>query len=269
MSKRGLIFCVLLFIATTAQAQSGGEKNNPYERMALIPAGEYMMGDLKSKAELNPWDALAIDRHMLGPEDPAHEIYVDAFYIDIYEATNADYEEYVKATGATKPEFWDDKNFNDPRQPVVGVSWKEASSFCAWKNKRLPTEAEWEKAGRGKRAVKYPWGDDPPAGGKLNYNEETGKPLPVGSFEAGKSDYGLYDMSGNVSEWVFDWHSPIFYLFSPQKNPKGANTGQYKVTRGGNWRNPKNDVTLTYRGASAPYIRTQAIGFRCAAEAKE
>ena len=93
----------------------------------------------------------------------------------------------------------------------------------------MPTEAEWEKAARGKRPVKYPWGNTPPHSNNLNYNNEIKKTTEVGSFENGKSDYGVYDLSGNVYEWVSDWHFPEYYLFSPKKNPKGPKKGQYKV----------------------------------------
>ena len=150
---------------------------------------------------------------------------------------------------------------------MVGVSWKEAVAYCKWSGKRLPTEAEWEKAGRGKRPINYPWGDSLPDSEKLNYNEEKMKTTPVGSYEKGKSDYGVYDLSGNVSEWVHDWHYPEYYLFSPKENPQGPEKGQYKIIRGGNWRNKGNDVDLTYRNATTPNMRNDTVGFRCAKNA--
>ena len=126
---------------------------------------------------------------------------------------------------------------------------------------------EWEKAGRGKRPVKYPWGDSPPDSEKLNFNEEKRKTIAVGSYEKGKSDYGIYDLSGNASEWVQDWHFPEYYLFSPKENPKGPKKGQYKIIRGGNWRNTAEYVDLTYRNATTPRMRNTGIGFRCAKSA--
>ena len=170
----------------------------------------------------------------------------------------------MEKTGAKNPKGWNNKDFNKLQQPVVGMNWKEAVKFCKWNGKRLPTEAEWEKAARGKRPVKYPWGNTPPDSNNLNYNEEIKKTTAVGSFEKGKSDYGLYDLSGNVSEWVSDWHSPEYYLFSPKKNPQGPKKGQYKVIRGGSWRNNAEDVNLVYRNATTPRNRSLAIGFRCA-----
>ncbi|MZG30373.1 MAG: formylglycine-generating enzyme family protein, partial [Nitrospinae bacterium] len=145
----------------------------------------------------------------------------------------------------------------------------EAVAYCKWSGKRLPTEAEWEKAGRGKRPIKYPWGDSPPDSEKLNYNEEKMHTTPVGSYENGKSDYGVYDLSGNAAEWVHDWHFPEYYLFSPKENPPGPEKGQYKVIRGGNWRNTAEYVDLTYRNATTPRIRNTGVGFRCAKSAKE
>jgi len=270
------IFSILVFLVLTAgtMAQAHeGEHKGP-EGMALIPGGEYEMGSRKSLTEFDPTAFLNPDRHMLGPEDVAHIVDLDSFYIDIYEVTNADYAKFinsedVKAAGFKKPRFWDDPDYNDPRQPVVGVSWKEARAFCLWNNKRLPTEAEWEKAARGKRPINFPWGNEEPDNTKLNYNNELGKPAPVGSYEAGKSDYGVYDLSGNVSEWMFDWHNGEYYQFSPRKNPKGPHKGQYKVTRGGNWRNIKEDVRLTYRGATVPKLRSKTLGFRCAADVEK
>ena len=235
--------------------------------MALISEGVFVMGSHKSLLELDPGDLFNTDRHALGPENPAHQVRLDSFFIDMYEVTNADFMKYTKSTQTRKPRFWDDPDFNNPRQPVVGISWKEAQAYCKWRDGRLPTEAEWEKASRGKRSVIYPWGNEPPDSTKLNYDEENRKTTSVGSYEAGKSDYGVYDLSGNVSEWVYDWHLAEFYLFSSKANPLGPEKGQYKVIRGGNWRNNASDVNLTYRNATVPSVRNRTVGFRCAQSA--
>ncbi|GJL78003.1 MAG: hypothetical protein NPINA01_09920 [Nitrospinaceae bacterium] len=261
-----LIFLFQLFtvpvFAEDAKTSSGMEK------MALIEGGIYEMGSRRSLQELNPGDLLHHDRHALGPENPAHRVHVDAFFMDIYEVSNADYQEYVKATGAKQPAYVDDPNFNGPTQPVVGVSWKEAVNYCEWKGKRLPTEAEWEKASRGKRRVIYPWGNELPDKTKVNFNQEVKKTVPVGSYESGKSDYGIYDLSGNVAEWTHDWHLAEYYLFSPKENPQGHEKGQYKVIRGGNWRNNPHDVNMVYRNATLPTVRNKTVGFRCVKNAK-
>lgn len=266
--KKITVMMILFSISLGLAGMLGAEENpNKYEGKILIPAGSFEMGSHKSLMELNPREIFHSDRHMLGPEDPAHEVILDAFYIDIYEVTNEAYKKYVQAVGYKKPPYWDDPNFNGPRQPVVGVSWKGAQKFCNWKNMRLPTEAEWEKAARGKRPVKYPWGNEVPDSTRLNYNKTLEKTAEVGSYESGKSDFGIHDMSGNVSEWVYDWHDPEYYLFSPKESPPGPKKGQYKVIRGGNWRNHAEDVRLTYRNATVPKLKSTIVGFRCAASA--
>lgn len=241
--------------------------STPPEEMVLIPGGIYPMGSQKSLRELIPGELFNIDRHMLGPEDPAHNVEVDSYYIDIHEVTHGAYLAFVKTTSAKKPRFSDDPDFNGNNKPVVGISWKEAQSYCKWKGGRLPTEAEWEKASRGKRSINYPWGNDAPDNGKLNFNEKLNKTTPVGSYEEGKSDYGVYDLSGNVAEWTYDWHLAEFYIFSPKTNPVGFTRGKYKVIRGGSWRNDAKDVTMTYRNATVPSIRVKTLGFRCAQSA--
>ena len=241
-----------------------------YSGMVLIPKGAFEMGSRRSLRELNPVAIFQADRHMLGPEDPAHEVILDEYYIDIHEITNADYKKYLAATGSKNlPRYWDDSNFNQSDQPVVGVTWKEAQDFCQWGNKQLPTEAEWEKAARGKRPVKYPWGDEEPDKTRANFNNHIGKTTTVGSYPTGKSDYGVFDLSGNVAEWVQDWHFPEYYLFSPKENPPGPEKGHYKIIRGGNWKNNAEDVNLTYRNATVPKARSKTVGFRCVAKAPQ
>jgi formylglycine-generating enzyme required for sulfatase activity len=257
-------FLFILILLCTVSSSFAISNN---DEMVLIPAGKSQMGSKQSLLELKPHDLFNTDRHTLGPENPAHEVFLDAFHIDIYEVTNVKYKKYVDETKAKKPLGWENPEFVGDQQPVVGISWKEALNYCKWNGKRLPTEAEWEKAGRGKRPVKYPWGNSPPDSEKLNFNEEKNKTMSVGYYEKGKSDYGIYDLSGNASEWVQDWHFPEYYLFSPKENPKGPERGQYKIIRGGNWRNTAEYVDLTYRNATTPRMRNTGIGFRCAKSA--
>lgn len=254
-----LIGFLSLFLAVGAPASRAQPKG-----MVLIPGGEYPMGSHKSLIELNPVDLFNTDRHTLGPENPAHNVNIDTYYIDAYEVTHGAYMEFINVAKISKPRFWNNPNFNGSNQPVVGISWKEAQSYCKAKGSRLPTEAEWEKASRGKRSIKYPWGNESPDNSRLNFNNELNKTAPVGSYEKGKSDYGVYDLSGNVAEWTYDWHLAEFYVFSPKNNPAGPKLGTYKVIRGGNWRNNFKDVKMTYRNATIPSIKTNTLGFRCA-----
>ncbi len=271
MVFRIIMLSTVLSLALTNGAWGASPKKSipaSYSGMALIPQGSFEMGSRKSLRELDPVAIFQADRHMLGPEDPAHEVILDAYYIDLYEVSNAEYKKYIDTTRITTlPRYWEDASFNQSNQPVVGVTWKEAQAFCQWKNKRLPTEAEWEKAARGKRPVKYPWGNEEPDKTRLNFNNHVGKTAPVGSYPTGKSDYGVFDLSGNVAEWVQDWHFPEYYLFSPKENPPGPDKGHYKIIRGGNWKNNAEDVRLTYRNATVPKARSKTVGFRCAADA--
>ena len=172
---------------------------------------------------------------------------LDAYLIDKFEASNARYKEFMKATGHPAPAYWDDPRLSKPNQPVVGVSWTDASAFCKWEGKRLPTEAEWERAAKGPEGDNhYPWGHqlDPK---KANYGQNVGHTMPVDSYPEGVSGFGLYNMAGNVFEWVEDWYDQKFYKTSTALNPRGAekgynfaNQGPVKVLRGGSWLAPGN-----------------------------
>ena len=221
---------------------------------------------------------------------PPHIVYLDSFYIDKYEVTNDQYGAFIDLTGHRFPAFWNRSQFNDPDQPVVGVSWGDAHAFCAWAGKRLPQEAEWEKAARGLQGLAYPWGNDwdpdnlrtadDIADSTLENFEAwslwridaftTGSelwPAEVGSYPAGASPYGAMDMAGNVWEWVADWYDPVFYFEdSAQSNPEGPETGVARVLRGGAWDVPKSVAHTWFReNFIAPEHRDSPVtGFRCA-----
>jgi formylglycine-generating enzyme required for sulfatase activity len=221
--------------------------------MALIPAGKFQMGDSANEGSAD--------------ERPIHTVELDAFYIDKYEVTNALYEEFIKATGHRTPTYWTNHSFNQPDQPVVGVSWDDAVAYAKWAGKRLPTEAEWEKAARGGLVGKrYPWGDDI-SDNDANYGNNIGITTPVGKFPP--NGYGLYDVAGNVWEWVADWYLDKYYAISPQKNPKGPDTGTRRVLRGGSWRNfpaysnPPYNLRCACRFGNAPTNTDVDLGFRC------
>ena len=195
-------------------------------KMVLIPAGEFEMG--------GHWN----------DELPVHTVYLDSFYIDVFEVTNSLYRKFMEATGHRTPKLWNDDRFNQPDQPVINVSWHDAMAYAQWAGKRLPTEAEWEKAARGGLVSKrYPWGDTIDSS-NANYAWNVGRTVPVGTYSA--NGYGLYDMAGNVWEWCLDEWDPNFYAKSPRENPLAGDgilivIGNFtdvkspRVLRGGSW----------------------------------
>ena len=219
--------------------------------MVLVPAGEFTMGN-------EGWDA---------DEKPVHRVSLDAFYMDKYEMTTARYATFMQETGREQPAQWKDVNpATDGARPVVGVSWHDADAYCRHYGKRLPTEAEWEKAARGTDGRRFPWGHEEPTNRHANFGAawigyET--LLPVGSLEAGKSPYGIYDLAGNTWEWVADWYDMDYYKKSPDRNPTGPSRGGSKVLRGGSWYNMLYDLRSTNRNYYVPAKQLFDLGFRC------
>lgn len=202
-------------------------------------------------------------------EKPVHHVYLDAFYMDKYHVTVGQYAKYLEATGTEAPPEWE--IMNQPRhqkRPVVNVSWSDAATYCKWAGKRLPTEAEWEKAARGTDGRLYPWGNGAPTRLHANFGKKEWANhmalVPVGMFEMGKSPYGIYDMAGNAWEWVNDWYDHDYYKKSPTKNPQGPTTGKSKVVRGGNWLYVQEFLRSSFRFNADPSGRQFGYGFRCA-----
>ena len=206
----------------------------------------------------------------LEDERPLHRVTLDAFIMDVYEVTTAQYAIFLAATPRPAPWQWQMVSVaQHADRPVIGVDWHDADAYCRWKGKRLPTEAEWEKAARGSDGRLYPWGNQVPTndvanfalGARFSYSQVL---MPVQAYESGKSPYGLHQMAGNVGEWVSDWYSANYYEQSPAKNPAGPEQGQFKVLRGGSWSDlPK--YLLTYgRFKLPPETRNSYTGFRCA-----
>jgi len=218
--------------------------------MVYIPAGNFLMG-----SELS-------DRN----QRPQHKVFLDAFWIDQTEVTNAQYQECVKEGACGSPhevDYFKDSKYNN--HPIIYVSWDEAQTFCAWAGKRLPTEAEWEKTARGDDGRTYPWGNLKPNSSLTNYFDNKKGSSEVGSYPAGASPYGAMDMAGNVWEWTADWYSPEYYKISPVRNPMGPEFGEKRVVRGGSWFSLTEIVVRTYfRKASNPEIQNYTTGFRCA-----
>jgi iron(II)-dependent oxidoreductase len=233
--------------------------------MVLVPAGEFRMG---SNAEFDN-------------ERPMRDVYLDAYYIDIYEVTNAEYKKFVDATNHRVPfvnAFWAEP-FNWRRgtyppgkedHPVVLVSWHDAGAYAEWAGKRLPTEAEWEKAARGTDGRAWPWGNQWDVD-RCNIEESyLYSTQPVYSFATGTSPYGCYNMAGNAMEWTADWYSETYYRYAPYENPLGPAQGATRVLRGGAWDSNINLYARTaYRYFLPPGERSASVGFRCAMDAEQ
>lgn len=228
--------------------------------MILIPAGPFVMGsDMR-----------------LPDEGPQHTVMLPVYYIDKYEVTNLQYKKFNDATQRRSPQHFRNRTFPAGKadHPVTYVSWEDADAYCRWAGKRLPTDEEWEKAGRGTDGRMFPWGDEfdsSRANTPLRWAEigQFGDTTPVGAFEGGVSPYGLYDMSGNVWEWTASW-----YKAYPGNTTSSESYGErYKTLKGGSW----FDCSFYQCGISAPMfnraffakkVKNDSFGFRCAKDAK-
>ena len=235
--------------------------------MLLVPSGFFTMGSNQTGLD----------------ESPEHKVFLDAYYIDTYEVAASDYAEFLNAVNNTKGYYLDNKYgmllYNGRFQPRPGlgslpinnVNWNGANAYCRWKGKRLPTEAQWEKAARGTDKRIYPWGNTPPTPERARYfqtwTEEVAHRVmvPVSALPEGKSHFGLYNMAGNVKEWVDDWYDREYYEDSSEyENPKGSIGGEFRVLRGGSWRDLGGFVYSSFRNNSYPDTRMDDYGFRCA-----
>ena len=253
--------------------------------LLYVPAGEFLMGikgadiladcqKLASYCNLNWFDA----------ESPQHAVYLNAFRIDQTEVTTKMYLACVKAGGCkplernishTRSNYYGNGEFYN--YPVVFVDWNMAKAYCEWAGRRLPTDAEWEKAARGIDGRLYPWGNNVPEENMLNYNGKygysrntfDGDTTKVGSFPVDQSPYGAFDMAGNVGEWVADWYSESYYLDSPLSNPLGPVSGEGRVQRGGLWFSPPEQVYIFGRNWEIPSVADDFTGFRCAVDMEE
>jgi formylglycine-generating enzyme required for sulfatase activity len=227
--------------------------------MVQVPEGPFTMGSNDGDPD----------------EAPEHQVFLRGFFIDRKEVTQTEYMRFAKMTKGSAPRievFEDDQSkLLQPEFAVMSVSWDDAVAYCKWAGKRLPTEAEWEKAGRGEGKKKYPWGDKFVVNAaNVDGSEDGYKYLaPPGSFEAGRSPYGLYDMTGNVAEWVVDSYDENYYKKSPYRDPKGPDNADLKVVRGGSWRETEHNARLSKRFAAKHWRTDITIGIRCAADLEQ
>jgi iron(II)-dependent oxidoreductase len=248
----------------------------PKGEMTLIPAGEFLMGSDKKT-----------DRLAYRSELPQRHVYLDAYEIDKYEVTNLHYLKYILATGKLPQLDWryDGGNFQESmaNHPIMHVSWYDADAYCRWAGKRLPTEAEWEKAARGQDGRLNPWGNQSAGLSRANFGR-TGLSGPVrdrperllmypplisvDKYENAVSPYGLYQTIGNVAEWVSDWYDLDYYKSAPDRNPKGPETGSQKAFRGGGWMDSTTTMRVAMRNGTDPNTKINWMGFRCARDAQ-
>ena len=245
----------------TSRQQDSSSVYNALNKLDLIyiPAGEFSMGSSDS------------DSNHYEDEAPIHKVYLDPFWITKTQITNAMFAQCVEAeacsysVGHSKNPCYLDPEYAD--HPVVYITWYMAQQYCGWTGGRLPSEAEWEKAARGVKGAKYPWGLLEPAQSIgvffTNANNVIGDTTPAGLFPEGASYYGVLDMGGNVREWVADWYDPFYYQFSPYENPNGPDQGENKVLKGASYLDPYTYSRAANRLSHEPNSPGATRGFRC------
>jgi formylglycine-generating enzyme required for sulfatase activity len=274
--------------------------------MVLVPAGSFTMGypyTLWAEAECL---FLKVDGECNGAwftnETPDHVVYLDSFYIDQYEVSNAAYQDCVASSRCQPPESTKSAThssyYGNPaydNYPVINVTWEMARNYCSWRGARLPTEAEWEQAARGPAGFQYPWGDSfegqyanfcdancpydpivdfPPRYPNPNFEDGFGDVAPVDAYPDGVSAYQIYNLAGNVREWVWDWYDYEFYSRSPENNPTGPSQskpilgGPVRSVRGGSWSDQGYILRATNRDSMPPDSYRNDLGFRCASTLK-
>lgn len=240
----------------------GGKDGAP---MVVIPEGEFTMGADDGR----------------GNERPVHTVSLSTYAIDQFEVTMELYDKFLQETGHAPPPLWDPEAVGAAGdRPAVGLMWGDAAAYCKWAGERLPTEAEWEKAARGTDGRRFPWGHMQPFVDIANYNRGVWVSYPItlvpvksgvkgmsirhGLKTGGKSPYGLYHMAGNAAEWVADWYDREYYRNSPKTNPKGPESGEKHVIRGGSWSDAPVGIRTTTRVSAEPNYQDQTLGVRCA-----
>lgn len=263
-----LLSCCLILLALTGCSIAGKEVKSvsPPEGMVYVPKGWFLMGSTEKDGR--------VGRSVGVAELPQHKVYAEAFFIDRYEVSEGEFRRFLEATGRMAPRIWTVEEYvamyPEPidDHPMKGVSWYDADEYCKWVEKRLPTEAEWEKAARGTDGRQFPWGNEPNLPSKLMANsQESGIwwTTPVVSFKQGASPYGVINMSGNVMEWTSSWYKP----YPGSTLQREAFGEKFKILKGGAWGNPTVPLGRSaYRYAVAPQWDHPSHGFRCAKDAE-
>jgi formylglycine-generating enzyme required for sulfatase activity len=245
------------------EPRPGEERLHPVDGSVLVyvPGGEYVLGaeDLEGlglKAEWAEWSK------------PVHRVRLSPFWIGKYPVTHEQYARFLEASpGTREPEYWEDKQFNQPRQPVVGMSLEEAWAYCRWAGLALPSEAQWEAAARGTDQRRYPWGNQEPSPERANFGGREGRTTPVGAYPAGAGPFGTLDQAGNVWEWCADgWDEKAYRgrdgkLDPVARPPEGE--AAFAALRGGSWAHPARSLAAAIRFRDWLGYRDQGFGFRC------
>jgi len=241
--------------------------------LMFVPAGSFSRGVNDNMIDILLSQCSRCESRNFEDASPIRELYLDAFWIHQTEVTNAQYRQCVESGACDPPDdigsrtrtsYYGSPDYAD--HPVVYVSWGDAGSYCRWIGGRLPTEAEWEKAARGTDGRLYPWGNNPSRGANSNVERYVGDTTAVSSYSLGSSPYGLFDMSGNVYEWVIDWYAGNYYSNAPSQNPNGPQSGSYHVIRGGSADYREAWGTTVFRDYLESVESTDQIGFRCVVE---
>lgn len=250
------IFSVLILILFTPLIFWNNRAGNAPQGMALVPAGEFIMGTDETALSVDPVSILPAEPKLLDA-GPTHTVYLDSFYIDLHKVSDVDYQRFSEGLGKTLPS---DRSPSDPNGPATGVTWQDAADYCRAAGKRLPTEEEWEKASRGTDGRTYPWGNQ--------FDPKVENVLVSFQSEKGRSPYGIEKMVGSGWEWTAAWYRPY------PNNPYRTDTfwEGYRVIRGGSWRNqPEKTIDLLSRTTTRFYFHPEkddpSIGFRCAMSA--
>ena len=239
-----------------------------------VEEGWFLMGTVRKDDE--PY---ALETQFDDTELPQHRVWLDRSQIDRDEVSVGEYLAFLRQSRQMVSEelqrlLWHVISVHSmpdvvlARWPALYVTWQEAADFCRAQGKRLPTEAEWEKAARGAEGSLFPWGNRPPSPGLAVFGQYHVHEIPlvaaVDSGEEGQSPYGARHMAGNIAEWVQDWLGFDYYAVTPDRNPPGPTSGRYKVARGGSWKSKPMMLRTATRGGSAPDQRSATLGFRCA-----